>query len=289
MSQEVFPGMPQKLIAASPSKLDAWLQCPRKFRFQYVDRPKPPGKMWAHQMVGISVHNALKEWWLLPVEKRTVASGQSLLRANWRIEGFKDLDQADRTLDEVELWFSNYIKTLDPTKEPKRLEQTLSFITERLNVQGRVDRLDERDGEYVVVDYKTGRADLSEDAARQSMALAIYVQAVRKGLKKPCSEVELHHLPSGSVVSFRHTEETLARQLERVEQIGRECGAAEVEAAAHPEKVDELFPARTSALCGWCDYWQWCSAGQSASAQKETWAGISSGSEISSGGQPDSV
>ena len=279
MSQEAFPGMPKKLTSASPSKLDSWLQCPRKFRFQYVDRPKPPGRMWAHQMLGISVHNALKEWWLLPIEKRTVESGISLLRASWRMEGFKDVEQSDRTLDRVEVWFGNYIKTLDPLDEPKRLEQTLSFITERLNVQGRIDRLDERDGEYVVVDYKTGRADLSEDAARQSMALAIYVQAVRKGLKKPCSQVELHHLPSGEIVSFRHTEETLNRQLERMEQIGRECGAAEIAVAEDPEKADEIFPTQTSALCGWCDYWQWCAPGQAAAAQKETWAGI----DISSG------
>lgn len=274
--------MPQRLIAASPSRLDFWLQCPRKYRFHYVDKPKPPGKMWAHQMLGISVHNALKDWWLLPLEKRTVESARSLLRASWRVEGFRDLDQADQVLEKVEVWFCNYIKTIDPSKEPKRLEQTLSFITERLNVQGRIDRLDERDGEYVVVDYKTGRADLSEDAARQSMALAIYVQAVRKGLKKQCSEVELHHLPSGEVVKFRHTDETLNRQLDRMEQIGRECGAAEIEVAAHPEKADQLFPARTSALCGWCDYWQWCDAGQVAAAQKEAWAGVES--EVSNSG-----
>lgn len=279
MSQESFPGMPAKLIPASPSRLDTWLQCPRRFRFQYLDKPRPPAKMWAHQMLGISVHNALKEWWFLPLEKRTVASAQALLRSNWRIDGFESVAQADSVLDDVEVWFSNYVKGLDPSVEPKRLEQTLSFTTEALNVQGRIDRIDERDGELVVVDYKTGRSALTDDDARTSMALAIYVQAVRKVFKQACSLVELHHLPSGSVLTFRHTEESLQRQLERMEQIGQESGQAMAAVAESPESSDEIFPAKASALCGWCDYWEFCATGQSAAAQKQTWAGIVSGGE----------
>lgn len=276
MSQEEFPGMPARLIPASPSRLDTWLQCPRKFRFQYLDKPKRPSKMWAHQMVGISVHNALKEWWLLPIEKRTQASGLALLRANWRVEGFRDLGQADQTLEEVESWFGNYVKSLDPNEEPARLEQTLGFITPHLNVQGRIDRIDERDGEYVVVDYKTGRSPLTDEDARTSMALAIYVKAVRTGLKKPCSQVELHHLPTGEILSFRHSEESLQRQLDRMEQIGIESGQAMAAAEREPEDSDRIFPAHSSPLCGWCDYWEFCETGQSSATRKEPWAGLAS-------------
>lgn len=274
MSQAEFPGMPLRLIPASPSRLDTWLQCPRKFRFQYLDKPKRPSKVWAHQMVGISVHNALKEWWSLPVEKRTAASGSALLRANWRVEGFRDLDQADQTLDEVQVWFDRYIGTLDPTVEPARLEQTLGFVTSRLNVQGRIDRIDDRSGEYVVVDYKTGRSPLTDEDARASMALAIYVKAVRTGLKKACSLVELHHLPTGAILSFRHSEESLQRQLDRMEQIGIESGQAMSAVEKEPERSDEIFPTQPSPLCGWCDYWQFCSTGQSAAPQQEQWAGL---------------
>lgn len=275
MTQEILPDMPEKLVAASPSKLDTWLTCPRRFRFQYVDKPKPPTRAWAHIMLGISVHNALKEWWLLPVEKRTVDSARSLLRANWRVEGFRDVAQADATLDDVEPWVVEYVKTLDPAQEP-RVEASVSFTTPTLNVTGRIDRIDTRGDELVVVDYKTGRHPLTDDDARTSMALAMYVYGVRRVLKREASLVELHHLPTGAILTFRHTPESLRRHLDRMEEIGREMARALVAAEREPDRSNEIFAPRPSPICGWCDYWEFCAEGQAVSARKESWAGISS-------------
>lgn len=275
MTQEIFPDMPEKLVPASPSKLDTWLTCPRRFRFQYVDKPKPPSRAWAHIMLGISVHNALKEWWLLPFEKRTVDAARSLLRANWRVEGFRDVAQADATLDDVEPWVVEYVKTLSPDQEP-RVEASVSFTTPTLNVTGRVDRIDARGEELVVVDYKTGRHPLTDDDARTSMALAMYVYGVRRVFKRESSLVELHHLPTGSILTFRHTPESLRRHLDRMEEIGREMIRAVVTAEREPDRSNEIFAAKPSPLCGWCDYWQLCPEGQAVSARKESWAGISS-------------
>ena len=53
-------------------------------------------------------------------------------------------------------------------------------MTERMTLSGRVDRIDERDGELVVVDYKTGRVPSTDDEARGSPALAAYVLGVRR-------------------------------------------------------------------------------------------------------------
>ena len=48
---------------------------------------------------------------------------------------------------------------------------TVATRTERLAVSGRVDRLDQRGDEVVVVDYKTGRRGLTTDDARGGIAL----------------------------------------------------------------------------------------------------------------------
>ena len=63
--------------------------------------------------------------------------------------------------------------------------------------EGRVDRIDRRGDELVVVDYKTGRPPTAEDA-RQSRALALYALGAERTLRRRCVEVELHHLPSGA-------------------------------------------------------------------------------------------
>jgi putative RecB family exonuclease len=96
--------------------------------------------------------------------------------------------------------------------------------TEVLAVSGRLDRLDVRDGAdgevLVVVDYKTGRRELTVFDARSSLALALYARAAGRTFRRDCLRVELHHVPSGEVVGHEHTVESLQRHLARAESIG---------------------------------------------------------------------
>ncbi|MBV9293834.1 MAG: recombinase RecB, partial [Frankiales bacterium] len=40
--------MPARLFSCTPSRLATWQDCPRRYRFTYVDRPAPPkGPPWA--------------------------------------------------------------------------------------------------------------------------------------------------------------------------------------------------------------------------------------------------
>ena len=79
-----FEGMPRRLYPCTPTRLSAWLDCPRRYRMTYLDRPPPPkGPPWAHNSLGASVHNALAGWWRLPLAQRTVAAAGSLLDRGW--------------------------------------------------------------------------------------------------------------------------------------------------------------------------------------------------------------
>ena len=58
-AQLEMPGMPRRLFPATPSKLAAFSDCPRRYRFAYVDRPTPAkGPAWAQNTVGAAVHAA---------------------------------------------------------------------------------------------------------------------------------------------------------------------------------------------------------------------------------------
>jgi putative RecB family exonuclease len=123
----------------------------------------------------------------------------------------------------------------------------------------------------VIVDYKTGRVPSSEDEARGSPALAIYVLGVRRTLRRACSRVELHHLPSGTVAAFEHTEKSLANHVRRAEDIATDIEAA-TEAVAAGQDVDAAFPPVTGQQCSWCDFRPSCPAGQAAVPPRETWS-----------------
>src|SRR3712207_423551 len=114
-------------------------------------------------------------------------------------------------------------------------------------------RSDQRGDELVVVDYKTGRSVSTDDEARGSPALAAYVLGVRRTLRRPCSRVELHHLPSGTVAAWDHTERSLTNHVRRAEDIATdiEAATARMEAGDSP---DEAFPATPGIQCGWCDF-----------------------------------
>jgi putative RecB family exonuclease len=266
--------MPTRLFACTPSRLAAF-DCPRRYRFTYVDRPPPPrGQPWAHNMVGATAHLALSKWWMLPRAHRTPDEGAQLVERNWQNIGFRDEAQSAESCANTAAWVRQYLGSrVDADVEPVGVERTVATHTDRLAVSGRVDRVDERGDELVVVDYKTGRRDLSEDDARGSQALALYVLGVRRTLRRPCNRVELHHLPTGSVAAFEHTEQSLQRHLDRAQHTAEDIVTATDTLAAGAD-VDEVFPPAPSSVCGWCDFRRHCPEGQAASPDLDPWAGL---------------
>jgi hypothetical protein len=88
----------------------------------------------------------------------------------------------------------------------------------------RPDRLG-RGGELVVVDCKTGRHSEHRRCPRFAGTGAVALAAERT-LRHHCRRVELHHLPTGRVLSWEHPAESLQRHRAEGGEIA-ECSAAE--------------------------------------------------------------
>ena len=227
--------------------------------------------------MGAAVHNAMRDWYALPLDRRTTDSIVSLARAHWRDDGFRDEQQSVEALGRAISWLQSYVASLNPTEEPRGVERTVSVTTDLLSIQGRVDRIDQRGDELVIVDYKTGRSHLTDDDAATSLALAIYALAATRTLRMQCFQVELHHLPSGEILGHRHTSETLGRHLGRANSIGQEAQLAQKEFKAgriRPDNVDQVFPPRPSKLCGYCDFLEHCPEGRANSQRAVYWIAI---------------
>ncbi|GAB3421614.1 RecB family exonuclease [Flindersiella endophytica] len=345
-----FDNMPRRLVRATPTRLTGWLDCPRRYRFTYLERPTPQkGPPWAHNSLGAAVHTALAQWWRLPVARRTPEAAGALLVNGWLTDGFRDRDQSERWRELAREMVEDYTAGLDPSDEPIGVERTVALRTPVLALSGRADRIDERlpappgddldddpdawprsastagqspvgsvagtatatganssgpapdtstaadpsptgtvrgnataadagerpPVELVIVDYKTGRHVPTTDDARGSLALAVYAAAAQGTLRKPCRRVELHHLPSRTVVSWQHTTQSLTRHIERANAIGEEV--AEAEAAypdLHGDEVDTVFPARPGPQCRWCDFAAHCPQGREAFPARRSWEGL---------------
>jgi RecB family exonuclease len=270
-------GLPRRLYQAAPSRLTTYLDCSRRYRYQYLDRPPPPkGPPWAHHSLGAAVHTALASWWKLPVGDRTVRRAGDLLEAGWLTDGFRDDEQANQQRLVAREWVERYVAGLDPSREPLGVERTVATKTERTALYGRVDRIDDRGSDgIVVIDYKTGRHVLTVDDARTSLALAVYAAAASRVFHRPVRRVELHHLPTGDVVVWNHTDESLARHLSRADSIGSDLAEldAAYKAGMSAEEADSAFPTNVGAMCGWCNFNQSCPDG-SAIPLRDPWAGV---------------
>ena len=269
--QQTLEGMPQRLFTCTPSRLTTWLDCPRRYRFIYVDRPTPPkGPPWAHNSVGAAVHTALAA--LVGAAARASAP-RARPPTSSRRAGSRSASATTRSSAEwrerAASMVARYVADLDPHDEPLGVERTVAFAHRAsCAVSGRIDRLDERGDDLVVVDYKTGRHVLTTDDARGSLALALYALAAARTLRRRCVRVELHHLPTGDVISWEHDDPALVRQLERAHDIAAEAAAAE--ASGDPA----AFPARPGPMCGWCDFSAHCAEGRAARAVQPPWAGL---------------
>ncbi|MEU7988523.1 PD-(D/E)XK nuclease family protein [Streptosporangium canum] len=291
MDQLPLEGMPRRLYSCTPSRLNTWLECPRRHRFTYMDRPSPQkGPPWAHNSVGVSVHNALAAWWREPYARRTPVTAAVLVTRGWISEGFRDAEQSAAWRDRAGEMTAGYVASLDPSDEPVGVERTVAAKTSVIAVSGRVDRLDRRGDELVVVDYKTGRRPLTADDARSSLALAVYAVASSRVMHRPCHRVELHHLPTGTIAEWEHTDASLARHLSRAEDIAVEAsdaedryrdwsGTARTRGADRtppgvPPEIDALFPPKPGPLCSWCDFRRHCPEGQATGGDRLPWDGL---------------
>jgi putative RecB family exonuclease len=290
--------MPARLYPCTPTRLLTWLDCPRRYRFAYLDRPQPPkGPPWAHNSIGAAVHSALADWFALPVPRRTPPAGAQLVRKRWLSEGFRDAEQSSRAADQAVEWVRGYLAGVDPGIDPIGVERTVSTPTRTLVLSGRVDRIDDRPaapapmddelddsdldedetppdpGGLAIVDYKTGRYVPDADDARSSLALGVYAVAAARTLRRPCSRVELHHLPSGTRAIAQHSPAGLERKVAQAESIAADCSRAD-EAYRAGDTGAAMFPPITSKGCSWCDFRRHCPEGQAAAPDREPWSAV---------------
>jgi putative RecB family exonuclease len=263
-----------RLVRVTPSKLATWDDCPRRYRLTYLDRPSPArGGARAGSTLGAVVHLALRALFDLPAAQRTPQAAAGLVDRYWNSEGFRDAAQAAEYRERARGWLADYSADLDPDAEPVALERWVSVATERIVAEGRVDRIDRRGDELVVVDYKTGRRPPATADAAAAQALALYAVATARTLRRTCTQVELHHLPSGEVAAWRHDQGSLQEHVRRAETTAAELASA-ADALSAGGDGDALFPARPAPRCGSCEMRRHCPPGRAAAPEEAPWAGL---------------
>lgn len=250
----------------SPSSLDLWRHCPRKFYEEKI-AGRPPGIPGEPALLGTFVHLTLEYLMQRRPDDRTVESAKADARRAW-----DEFSVTDDWLDWCEIvefdvdgpegrefrwraWQSvcGLFRIEDPTQiEVVATEQFVSAKLGDAPVRGIVDRLERNaDGDLVVADYKTGKVPDARFRESKDRQLSMYAAMLAEQGETPVLGRLLftsHHtqllvdFDEGRIADVVDTVSTAWNQIESAYEQGR-------------------WPERPGALCGWCPFVEECDAG----------------------------
>lgn len=240
-------------LRLSATDLDMYLTCPLKYKFARVfGIPTPPT---INMRFGILVHNVLQRF-----HEAEMAGGPSedglgrlmdLLDEGWRRGGFGETHDELQFLDRAREAMRNYWQSEERSdSEPAFLERQFEFKVGGHFLRGRVDRVDRRpDGEYEVIDYKTGqRVDSSRHGG--DIQLALYRIGAREAWGIEPGSGSYYYVLEGEKVEV----ESAADDRERVERTVLEVGEGVL--------GQDFEPRPSPGVCGWCDFKLVCPAAE---------------------------
>jgi RecB family exonuclease len=241
----------QGRVRLSFSRIEAYRNCPRRFRYGYVD--KLPGKPGPHLSFGTSIHNALEAFYDrklpgCPTEDELLG----FLYEGWDTSGFAELSRDDqlRYYRQAQDVLRRYRRRVaDRYRLPAATEAWFELpIGYEAVVVGSIDRVDlDDDGRFHVVDYKTSRKVKDRARVASSLQLSLYALACRHLFGSLPETVSLDFVVPGVEI---------VAQLDDLDLDAARQSVLDTAAAVRAERY-EPTPNR---LCGWCDFRALCPA-----------------------------
>lgn len=193
--------MPRK-PTLSPSRIKTYLACPVRYRWRYVD---PRGRWFrrahGYYSFGATLHRAIQRYHACGgAGSVTVDQMLGEYADAWIEAGYSSSEESQGRRNEGRDLLLQYVcaEEAAPIRSATiLLEKQLRKDMGRFVLVGRLDRVEEHpDGRLEIVDYKSGRSDVSDTEVRTDLAMGIYQLLVA------------HHFPGrdafGTIIALRN-------------------------------------------------------------------------------------
>lgn len=241
----------------SPSRVDAFTNCPMAFRFSSIEKlPEPPGVATTR---GSLVHRALELLFTAPAPERTAERlEQSLDTALAEYRSHPDFtglrlgaEEIERFEHECRVLTDNYLQMEDPTEVREiGLELELAAPVGDLTLRGIIDRLElDQHGGLIVTDYKTGRAPSAQFEQKSLGGVHFYAFLCDQVFGQRPTAVRLMYLKTGETITATPTAQSVKFLTTRTRAVWK---------AVERACVTGEFRPRQSALCRSCSFQRWC-------------------------------
>ncbi len=261
------------LAKLSHSALDSFRTCPRKFKFEKIEKVKVYQPTPAHLLVGTAVHAQVRKAYDWAANGKLYPLPEMLAGYDKVFEGpnrdkvvpgheYSTVEEdIARGRDMLEKFYSQY----QPFSEGKHLfaEKSFSFHLPDCSPEmtARVDRVWKRDdGVYEIADFKTGKMAGPKDPVFRNQ-MGFYQLAVAESFPDWTIEVAEYFLRYGEVVRYAMRPDELDELAEQFR--------AEVHDIARAERTDS-WPTKEGGHCNWCDFFQLCPAKRHQKVMEES-------------------
>lgn len=245
----------------SYSRLETFKQCPRKYAYQYIERPEVEKIQGIEAYMGTICHETVQQIYkdLNLNKKLSMEEVLSLYDELWAGEHPESLKIIKERYEEdnYRLTGKEYVELFYRAEAPFQDGKTIGIeksvhidIDNDKKMVGYIDRLvDHGDGFYEIIDYKTNSDLPSIQSLQDNWQLPLYhlgLSQMYPDLKRV--KCTWHFLAFNKKLSIEKTQDDLKALNQNVAQL-----IAQIEANLEYEP-------RVSALCSWCDYEILCPA-----------------------------
>jgi len=250
----------------SHNSLKTFEQCPRRYKFHYVEKVDMPSRVSADTYLGNAVHQALHRLY------ERVGDGVfwplrdflAFYEAEWEKPERREIEVPKEymTVDDyirngrtmLETYYQRYQPFQDGTLLGIEHDLTMTIPNTNFRIKGRVDRIwKRRDGVIEICDYKTG-SNLPRGGRdpRFWFQMGLYHWLVRENFPQ-FTNIELvqYYLKLDETIPYRMSEEELDLLSERVRCLILDTIQA--------ERID-AFPTKEGYWCDYCDFFKLCPA-----------------------------
>jgi RecB family exonuclease len=164
---------------------------------------------------------------------------------------YKITEEKDRQTETCLRNFLRFNASLTETVGTELVYEIKQDEKNDISLNGIIDRIVKSpQGEYLVIDYKTGKKELKKHELYQNHQMQGYAFAVSKVFKVPLDKITVaHYYPvTGNLVSVKYSWAQISSYLRnKVDTVWK----------IRKRKKDE-FPASKNQFCWWCGYYKLC-------------------------------
>lgn len=210
-------------LTLSASKFGTYIKCPLQFKYEYILKiPTPPRTYFD---MGTAVHAVAEQLTILQKNgtKYGKKEAMEILEKSWSSNAYLKKSKQKESQDKTSA--KEMVETLldwldkNPNKV-KDVEQDFQIEISGVKVYGRMDRVEiTPEGEYEVVDFKSGRVYLTKNTIKEDPQMNLYALGVKKVYGKLPQKASLFYIKDDKKVEYNITSDTLNSTISTLEQI----------------------------------------------------------------------